>query len=125
MRNPKITLLIIVSVCNVALYLRKSVESLLSQHLNDYEIILVDDGSTDGSSAICDEYAKASLSGLGTSSFSEVVYSFIQIRMIHQENSGLSAVRNAEIKATKGEYICFAFWLASQNPRRIINSLTP
>lgn len=52
-------LAIIVPVYNVAPYLRKCVDSLLAQDYDDYEIILVDDGSTDESSAICDEYVKA------------------------------------------------------------------
>ena len=59
MRNTSVQpkLSIIVPVYNVEHYLRKCVDSLLVQDYSDYEIILVDDGSTDSSSAICDEYA--------------------------------------------------------------------
>ena len=98
---------IIVPVYNVAPYLRKCVESLLAQDYDNYEIILVDDGSTDESGAICDEYAASSLSAAGTSSFSEADHSNITIRVIHQANAGLSAARNAGIKSANGEYLCF------------------
>jgi len=102
-----IKLSFIVPVYNVAPYLRKCVDSLLAQDYDDYEIILVDDGSTDESSAICDEYAASSLSAAGTSPFSEADHSIIPIRVIHQPNAGLSAARNAGLKIAKGEYICF------------------
>ena len=52
-----IKLSIIVPIYNVAPYLRKCVDSLIAQDYEDYEVILVDDGSTDNSGAICDEYA--------------------------------------------------------------------
>lgn len=86
-----IKLSIIVPVYNVAPYLRKCVDSLLSQDFEDYEIILVDDGSPDGCPQICDEYAKG----------------HANIRVIHQTNAGLSAARNAGLKVAKGEYVCF------------------
>lgn len=98
---------IIVPVYNVAPYLRKCVDSLLAQDYDDYEIILVDDGSADESSAICDEYAASSLSAAGTSPFSEADHSIIPIRVIHQQNGGLSAARNAGLKEAQGEYICY------------------
>lgn len=97
----------IVPVYNVAPYLRKCVDSLLAQDYNDYEIILVDDGSTDESGAICDEYAASSLSAVDTSLFSEADHSIIPIRVLHQANAGLSAARNSGIKVANGEYICF------------------
>ena len=81
----------IVPVYNVAPYLRKCVDSLIAQDYDDYEIILVDDGSTDECPQICDELAAA----------------YENIRVIHQENAGLSAARNAGLKVAKGEYICF------------------
>lgn len=81
----------IVPVYNVAPYLRKCVDSLIMQDCEDYEIILVDDGSTDECPQICDELA--------------VTYE--NIRVIHQENAGLSAARNAGLKVAKGEYVCF------------------
>ena len=81
----------IVPVYNVAPYIRMCVSSLLSQDYKDYEIILVDDGSTDSCPKICDEYERM----------------FDNIRVIHQKNAGLSAARNTGIAAAKGEYICF------------------
>lgn len=86
-----IKLSFIVPVYNVTPYLRKCVDSLLAQDYDDYEIILVDDGSTDNSPQICDEYAEKGP----------------PVRVIHQANAGLSAARNAGIKAAEGKYLCF------------------
>lgn len=93
--QPKLS--IVVPVYNVERYLRKCVDSLLAQDYSDYEIILVDDGSTDGCGAICDEYVHAF----------EIGDCKLEIRCIHQANAGLSAARNTGIMAAKGEYICF------------------
>lgn len=83
----------IVPIYNVEQYLRKCVDSLLAQDMpqNQYEIILVDDDSPDNCPKICDEYSEV----------------HDNIRVIHQENGGLSAARNTGIAAAKGEYICF------------------
>ena len=96
-----IKLSFIVPIYNVEPYLRKCVDSLLAQDYDDYEIILVDDGSTDESGTICDEYARMSQESRVKSQ--ELPY----IRVIHQENGGLSVARNTGIKVAKGEYICF------------------
>lgn len=84
---------IVVPIYNVADYLRRCVDSLLHQdlELSDYEIILIDDGSTDGSGAIADAYAAK----------------FNHIRTIHQANAGLSGARNTGIGAACGEYLQF------------------
>ena len=87
---------IIVPVYNVASYLRKCVDSLFTQDYDNCEIILVDDGSTDESREIIQEYVSR-FRGLEDE----------RIRGIHQQNAGLSAARNAGIKAAKGEYIMF------------------
>ena len=90
---------IIVPIYNVAPYLRKCVDSLLAQDITDYEIILVDDGSTDNSGAIADELVDASrLSPLA---------SRLEMRVIHQSNSGLSEARNTGTREAKGQYILF------------------
>lgn len=90
---------IIVPIYNVASYLKKCVDSLLQQDISDYEIILVDDGSTDDSGAIADELVHAfRLSPLA---------SRLQLRVIHQSNAGLSAARNTGIAAATGDYIMF------------------
>jgi len=91
----------IVPVYNVEQYLRKCVDSLLAQDYDSYEIILIDDGSTDNSGVICDEYI--SINSLTPSR----INSLPEISVIHQENGGLSAARNAGLKAAKGEYVCF------------------
>ena len=82
---------IIVPIYNVEQYLRKCVDSLLNQHIDDYEIILIDDGSPDTCPQICDEYAAA----------------HGNIRVIHRENGGLSAARNSGLEVALGEYIMF------------------
>lgn len=105
--SMQMKLTFIVPVYNVEQYLRKCVDSLLAQDYDDYEIILVDDGSSDESGVICDEYAASSLSAAGTSPFSEADHSIIPIRVIHQANAGLSAARNAGIKCAEGKYLCF------------------
>ncbi len=84
---------IIVPVYNVADYLPKCMSSLLTQDLEDCEILLIDDGSTDGrSGALCDEYARKSPS---------------LVRVIHQENGGLGAARNTGLTHARGEYLLF------------------
>ena len=92
---------IIVPVYNVADYLEKCVDSLLAQDCADAEIILVDDGSTDGKCpALCDRLASEHPR---------------QIRVIHQENGGLGAARNSGIEAARGDYLLFVDsddWLA-------------
>lgn len=81
---------IIVPVYNVEKYLKRCMESLLAQTLQEKEIILVDDGSADGSGAMCDAYAE--LPG---------------VKVIHQENAGLGMARNTGMVAAGGEYIMF------------------
>lgn len=83
---------IIVPIYNVAAYLRKCVESLLNQYYSDYEIILVDDGSTDESGKIADSLA----------CFRPNI-----IRTIHQVNQGLSGARNTGIETALGEFVVF------------------
>lgn len=103
---------IIVPIYNVAPYLRKCVDSLLAQNIIDYEIILVDDGSTDDSGAIADEIVREAI-GNGqwvidneTNSQSPIA-NRPTLRVIHQENAGLSAARNTGIAAATGDYIMF------------------
>lgn len=79
-------------VYNTGEYLKTAVESILSQSLKDFELILVDDGSTDGSSERCVEYARQD---------SRVV-------VLHQKNGGICNARNAALKIARGEYIAFS-----------------
>lgn len=82
---------IIVPVYNVENYIRECVDSLLIQTYKTIEIILVDDGSTDKSGLVCDEYLKIDR----------------RVKVIHQSNHGVSYARNAGIDASKGAYITF------------------
>ena len=82
---------IIVPVFNVRHYLPEALDSVVHQTYENLDIIIIDDGSTDGSSQICDEYAKKDN----------------RIRVIHQENKGVSAARNKGLNVSIGEYIAF------------------
>lgn len=82
---------IIVPVYNVEHYLSRCIDSIIKQTYQNLEIILVDDGSQDGSPAICDEYARKD----------------DRITVIHKENGGAASARNAALKGAKGEYIFF------------------
>ena len=82
---------IIIPVYNVEKYLRRCLNSIINQTYKDIEIILVDDGSTDNSGKICDEYKEKDN----------------RIVVIHKENGGLSDARNAGIDIAKGKYIGF------------------
>lgn len=93
MEEKTLLLSIVVPIYNVEKYLYKCIDSLLDQDLpkEQYEIILVDDGSPDRCGQIADKYALSNEN----------------IRVIHQENGGLSIARNSGIMAAKGEYIQF------------------
>lgn len=82
---------VIVPVYNVRPYLDACVQSILSQSFADYEMLLIDDGSTDGSGEACDVWAKTDS----------------RIRVVHQPNGGSSAARNTGIREAKGEYLLF------------------
>lgn len=82
---------IIVPVYNAEKYLEQCIESIRSQTFIDFELILVNDGSTDKSTGICNRHAKEDS----------------RILVIHQHNSGVSAARNNGIQEAKGQYICF------------------
>jgi len=83
---------VVIPVYNVEPWLRRAVDSVLKQtYLGQFEIILVDDGSSDKSGAICDEYADLNP----------------QVKVIHKENGGLSSARNAGLAMATGLYIVF------------------
>ncbi|HFI0358289.1 TPA: glycosyltransferase family 2 protein [Streptococcus suis] len=86
-----VLLSVIIPVYQVEKYLKRCINSVLAQKFNSYEIILVDDGSTDSSPEICDEYS----------------IEYPHISVIHKENGGLSDARNVGIKHAAGEYIFF------------------
>ncbi len=82
---------VIVPVYNVKNYINRCIDSILNQSFSNFELILVDDGSTDGSENICEEYALKDS----------------RIKVIHQKNAGQAAARNNGVKAAKGEWIAF------------------
>lgn len=89
MKNPELS--IIIPVYNVEKFLERCLESILSQTHTDWEMILVDDGSTDSSGAICDRYAAAD----------------DRITVVHTANGGQSRARNIALDKAKGRYITF------------------
>lgn len=105
MEDVEMKLSIIVPIYNVAPYLRKCVDSLLAQDITDYEIILVDDGSTDDSGAIADEIVSEVMGG--ESNCQSPIANNPTLSVIHQENAGLSIARNTGIAKAQGEYIWF------------------
>ncbi|MDD6526380.1 MAG: glycosyltransferase [Oscillospiraceae bacterium] len=82
---------VIVPVYNTEKYLHRCIDSILNQNLTDMEVILVDDGSTDSSGEICDEYEKVDS----------------RVKVIHQSNAGSSEARNAGLSIAVGKYIAF------------------
>lgn len=92
---------VIIPVYNVALYLRECLDSIFSQTYHEWECVCVDDGSTDGSGKILDEYKQKFDSGVGEETHTA------EFIVIHQENAGVSAARNAALDVVTGEWIVF------------------
>lgn len=82
---------IIVPVYNTEQYLNRCFDSILNQKFSDFELILVDDGSTDNSAKICDNYAEL----------------YNNIKVIHKKNGGVSSARNEGVYAANGEFLWF------------------
>lgn len=89
--NSVPTISIIVPIYNVEDFLARCIESILSQTYQNWELILVDDGSNDASPQICDKFAKKNC----------------QIKVIHKSNQGVSKARNSGLNIARGKYICF------------------
>ena len=89
--NRESQISVIVPVYNVEKYLARCVASILAQTYENLEVILVDDGATDRSGLICDEFASKDSS----------------VKVIHKKNGGLSSARNAGLETAAGEYIAF------------------
>lgn len=85
------TISVIIPVYNVEKYLSRCVDSILFQTFADFELLLIDDGTSDHSGQICDDYANRD----------------DRIRVLHQENAGASTARNIGIDASQGRYIVF------------------
>lgn len=82
---------VIIPVYNSEKYLNECIDSVLSQDFEDFELLLINDGSTDKSGKICDEYAKKDK----------------RVNVFHKENGGVSSARNLGLKYAKGEWIAF------------------
>ena len=89
--NNKPLVTVVIPIYNTERYLPRCIDSVLSQTYCCLELLLVDDGSSDGCPAICDAYAERDS----------------RIRVIHKENAGLGMARNTGIDAATGDYICF------------------
>lgn len=89
MRAPCIS--VIVPVYNAEKWLRRCVDSILAQTFTDFELLLIDDGSTDSSGAICDEYSARDT----------------RVHVFHKSNGGVSSARNIGLENSRGEYISF------------------
>ena len=82
---------IIIPVYNTEQYLPRCIDSILDQCITDFELLLIDDGSSDGSGKICDAYAEKDS----------------RIRVLHKENGGVSSARNLGLNEAKGEWVVF------------------
>ena len=91
---------VIIPLYNKAPYVRKALDSIVSQTFKDWECVIVDDGSTDKSVAICDEYIK-------NLKFETLNLKPENIRIISQPNAGVAAARNNGVRVSCGEYVCF------------------
>ncbi len=106
--RPKVS--IILPVYNVEKYIRQSLDSLINQSLQEIEIICVDDGSTDKSGQICDEYSKR----------------YKRVKVIHKNNAGTGAARNDGLRVATGECIAFVDpddWIRLNMLERLYNLL--
>lgn len=89
MQNLKFS--VIVSIFNIEKYLKRCLDSITNQTYKNLEIILIDDGSTDSSPLICEEYSKTD----------------IRIKVVHKKNEGLGFARNTGLEMASGDYIAF------------------
>ena len=88
-RNPKVS--IIIPIYNAQMHLNRCIDSVLKQDFEDFELLLMDDGSKDSSPEICDEYKKKDG----------------RVIVVHKDNSGVSDTRNIAISLARGEYLQF------------------
>lgn len=108
MRTPMVS--IIIPVFNTEKYLRHCIDSVLSQTYKDFELLLIDDGSTDSSGSICDEY----------------VAQDARVRVFHKENGGVSSARNVGLDNAQGEWVTFVDaddWIKPQYLEHLFGSI--
>ena len=87
----KIKISVIIPVYNTGTFLKECVDSVLNQTCRDFELLLIDDGSTDGSSEICDKFAKIDK----------------RVKVFHKKNAGVSSARNLGLEKANGEFVTF------------------
>ena len=92
---------IIIPLYNKASYVRNALDSIVAQTYKDWELIIVDDGSTDNSATICEEFIKEK------SKICNLKSQIENIKIISQPNAGVAAARNNGVKSSHGEYLCF------------------
>jgi len=110
MKDTSPVLSITMPVYNVEKYLRKGIESVLKQTFNDFELIIIDDGSTDTSGYICDRYMEKDS----------------RIRVVHQVNQGLVSAREKAVDLARGRYIAFVDpddWIEKDFFEKILNNM--
>lgn len=110
MNTADMLLSVIVPVYNVEKYLGQCVDSILGQTYPHLEVILVDDGSTDGSGKLCDAYAEQDT----------------RVKVVHQQNKGLSGARNSGLSLATGVYIAYVDsddWLESDALEQCVRSI--
>lgn len=99
----------IIPVYNAEAYLRKCLDSILNQSFKEIEVILVNDGSTDSSPSICDDYVNKDS----------------RVRVLHQQNGGQSDARNKGVSISTGEYIVFVdsddFWIGEDSLKKLVD----
>jgi glycosyltransferase involved in cell wall biosynthesis len=108
MKDPLVT--VIIPVYNTEKYLHRCVNSVLSQTLNDFELILIDDGSSDGCPVLCDEFANLDK----------------RVKTIHQDNRGVSSARNAALDIARGSFVSFVDsddFVGSDYLRHFVNAM--
>ncbi len=104
------TVSIIVPVYNAENYLKRCVDSILSQDYRDFELLLMDDGSSDGSPEICDTYGRADS----------------RVRVVHKENTGVSDTRNQALDMARGTFVQFLDsddWIVPEATRLLVRSM--
>ena len=108
--TPKIS--VIIPVYNAEAFLPKCIDSLLNQSLTDFEVLLINDGSTDNSKAVCDKYANKDT----------------RFKAIHKQNGGPGAARNLGLKEAKGEWVVFVDsddWVDADYLKDLYESIIP
>lgn len=103
------TLSVIVPIYNAEPYLHRCIDCIINQEYDDYELLLVDDGSTDGSGEICDEYAQKDK----------------HIIVIHKTNGGVGSARNIGLDNARGEWVLFVDADDMLEPQSIGNIIPP